>query len=113
MSTELIASICDRLRETANGKAVVIIDDTGNIVARAGDAQLLAAGDVSARKLPESAETYPGPAGGSFYEVANGVLFVSSGALTIGVLFDEQSSPGLVRLRVREARAALTANKRS
>ena len=110
---EPIASICDRLRESANGKAVVIIDDAGDIVARAGDEQLLAAADVSARKRPESAETYPGPAGGTFYEIANGMLFVSSGLLTIGVLFDEHSSPGLVRLRVREARAALTANKRS
>ena len=43
-----------------------------------------------------------------------GTLFVSRGhPLTIGVLFDDHSSPGLVRLRVSEARGALAANKGS
>jgi hypothetical protein len=104
-----IAAICDRLHRDANAKGVLIIDDIGNIVARAGDAQLLSAADVIGRKasLATASELV-----GAFHEAASGTLYISSGQpLSIGVLFDEDSSPGLVRLRVREARAALITNE--
>jgi len=104
--TKSIASICDHLLQDANAKAVVIVDDAGDVVARAGDAQLLTDSEVRARKTSEPVDT--------LHRAASGNLLVSSGhPLTIGVLFDDRSSPGLVRLRVRQARDALAAHTRS
>jgi len=91
MSRESLALICDHLQRSANAKAVVILDGVGNIVARAGDVQLLTGADVWTRKamLASASDLIS-----SFHEAHNGTLLISSGhPLTIGVLFDQDSSP--------------------
>jgi predicted regulator of Ras-like GTPase activity (Roadblock/LC7/MglB family) len=109
---EQIQKVCSRLHRDANARAVLLIDKNGQLIAEAGETShldttslsSLTAGNVAATGgiaslLKEKEFT------GQFHEgekthvnisvVANRVILV--------ILFDERSSLGLVRLRVRRA----------
>jgi predicted regulator of Ras-like GTPase activity (Roadblock/LC7/MglB family) len=109
---EQIQAVCLRLHRDANARAVLLIDKNGQLIAEAGETNQLdttslsslTAGNVAATGgiaslLKEKEFT------GQFHEgehthvnisvVANRVILV--------ILFDERSSLGLVRLRVRRA----------
>jgi len=107
-----IQEVCTRLHRESNSRAVLLIDKNGQLIAESGETtsldttslSSLTAGNVAAtggiaKLLKEKEFT------GQFHEgehthihislVAQRVIFV--------ILFDERSSHGLVRLRVRKA----------
>jgi len=114
---QLIQVICDRLAREANAKAVLCIDKNGQAFAESGEtAQLdvtslssLTAGNVAATggiaKLLAEKEF-----SGQFHEGEKTNVHISIVAqkVILVVLFDERSSLGLVRLRVRKASDELT-----
>ena len=112
-----IQAICDRLGREANAKAVLCIDKNGQPIAQSGETEnmdvtslsSLTAGNVAATggiaKLLSEKEF-----SGQFHEgeKTNVHLSIVSQRLILVVLFDERSSLGLVRLRVRKASDELT-----
>ena len=108
----LIRRACERLHHDANAKAVLLIDKNGQPLAEAGETvQLdvtslssLTAGNVAATggiaKLLSEKEF-----SGQFHEGEKTHIHISIVAqrVILVVLFDERSSLGLVRLRVRKA----------
>jgi predicted regulator of Ras-like GTPase activity (Roadblock/LC7/MglB family) len=112
-----IQAICDRLAREANGKAVLCIDKNGQPIAQSGETEnmdvtslsSLTAGNVAATggiaKLLAEKEF-----SGQFHEgeKTNVHISIVSQRLILVVLFDERSSLGLVRLRVRKASEELT-----
>ena len=112
-----IQAICDRLGREANAKAVLCIDKNGQPIAQSGETEnmdvtslsSLTAGNVAATggiaKLLSEKEF-----AGQFHEgeKTNVHLSIVSARLILVVLFDERSSLGLVRLRVRKAGDELT-----
>lgn len=112
-----IQAICDRLGREANAKAVLCIDKNGQPIAQSGETEnmdvtslsSLTAGNVAATggiaKLLSEKEF-----SGQFHEgeKTNVHLSIVSQRLILVVLFDERSSLGLVRLRVRKASEELT-----
>jgi len=112
-----INSICDRLTKDAQARAVLCIDKNGQAFAQSGDTETLdvtslsslTAGNVAATGgiaslLSEKEFT------GQFHEGEKTNVHISIVAqrLILVVLFDERSSLGLVRLRVRKAADELT-----
>ena len=107
-----IKFICDRLAREANAKAVLCIDKNGQPFAQSGDTErlditslsALMAGNVAATggiaKLLSEKEF-----SGQFHEGEKTNVHISIVAqrVILVVLFDERSSLGLVRLRVRKA----------
>jgi predicted regulator of Ras-like GTPase activity (Roadblock/LC7/MglB family) len=114
---QLIQGICDRLGREANAKAVLCIDKNGQPIAQSGETDnmdvtslsSLTAGNVAATggiaKLLAEKEF-----SGQFHEGEKTNVHISIVAqrLILVVLFDERSSLGLVRLRVRKASEELT-----
>ena len=112
-----LQQICDRLGREANAKAVLCIDKNGQPIAQAGDTanmdvtslSSLTAGNVAATggiaKLLEEKEF-----SGQFHEgeKTNVHISIVGQRVILVVLFDERSSLGLVRLRVRKASEELT-----
>ena len=112
-----IQAICDRLGREANAKAVLVIDKNGQPIAQSGETDnmdvtslsSLTAGNVAATggiaKLLAEKEF-----AGQFHEGEKTNVHISIVAqrVILVVLFDERSSLGLVRLRVRTAASALT-----
>jgi len=107
-----IQGVCSRLHRDSNAKAVLLIDKNGQLIADAGDVtnldtvslSSLTAGNVAAtggiaRLLKESEFT------GQFHEGEHTNVHISLVAqrVILVILFDERSSLGLVRLRVRKA----------
>ena len=107
-----IAIVCQRLHRDANAKAVLLIGRDGQPIADAGDvAELdvtslssLTAGNVAAtggisKILREKDFT------GQFHEGEKTHVHITlvGGRAILVVLFDERSSLGLVRLRVKKA----------
>ena len=109
---ELIANVCQRLHRDANAKAVLLIGRDGQPIADAGDvAELdvtslssLTAGNVAAtggiskilREKDFTSQFHEG-------EKTHVHITLVGGRAILVVLFDERSSLGLVRLRVKKA----------
>jgi predicted regulator of Ras-like GTPase activity (Roadblock/LC7/MglB family) len=107
-----IQSVCTRLHRDSNSKAVLLIDKNGQLIAESGDTTALdttslsslTAGNVAAtggiaKLLKEKEFT------GQFHEGEHTNIHISLVAqrVILVILFDERSSLGLVRLRVRKA----------
>jgi predicted regulator of Ras-like GTPase activity (Roadblock/LC7/MglB family) len=107
-----IQIVCARLHRESNSKAVLLIDKNGQLIAEAGDTapldttslSSLTAGNVAAtggiaKLLKEKEFT------GQFHEGEHTNIHISLVAqrVILVILFDERSSLGLVRLRVRKA----------
>ncbi|MCA9676467.1 MAG: roadblock/LC7 domain-containing protein [Kofleriaceae bacterium] len=112
-----INGICDVLQKDSNAKAVLVIDKNGQAIASSGEVDQLdvtslsslTAGNVAATggiaQLLKEQEF-----AGQFHEGEKTHVHISLVAqrVILLVLFDERSSLGLVRLRVRKATAELT-----
>jgi predicted regulator of Ras-like GTPase activity (Roadblock/LC7/MglB family) len=112
-----IQVVCDRLAREANAKAVLVIDKNGQPIAQSGETDhldvtslsSLTAGNVAATggiaKLLAEREF-----AGQFHEgeKTNIHIAIVAQRVILVVLFDERSSLGLVRLRVRKASDELT-----
>ena len=107
-----IQAVCGRLQRDSNSKAVLLIDKNGQLIAESGETDALdttslsslTAGNVAAtggiaRLLKEPEFT------GQFHEGEHTSIHISLVAqrVILVILFDERSSLGLVRLRVRRA----------
>ena len=112
-----IQAVCARLQRDSNASAVLLIDKNGQLIAESGDTDhldttslsSLTAGNVAAtggiaRLLREKEFT------GQFHEGERTSIHISLVAqrVILVILFDERSSLGLVRLRVRRASEELT-----
>ena len=107
-----INQICDTLQRDSNSKAVLVIDKNGQSIAQAGDTEhldvtslsSLTAGNVAATggiaQLLSEKEF-----AGQFHEgeKTNVHISIVGARVILVVLFDERSSLGLVRLRVKKA----------
>ena len=107
-----IQVVCSRLHRESNSKAVLLIDKNGQLIAESGDTanldttslSSLTAGNVAAtggiaKLLKEKEFT------GQFHEGEHVNIHISlvANRVILVILFDERSSLGLVRLRVRKA----------
>ena len=113
-----ISSVIDRLVREANAKAIFLLDKNGQLIANAGETQdldstsiaSLAAGNIAATgglaKLIKEKEFSI-----LFHEGERNNLHISIVAqrVILMVIFDDRSSLGLVRLRVKKASEELTA----
>jgi predicted regulator of Ras-like GTPase activity (Roadblock/LC7/MglB family) len=112
-----ITHICDALQRDSNSKAVLLIDKNGQSIVQSGETEhidvtslsSLTAGNVAAtggiaQLLAEKEFA------GQFHEgeKTNVHISIVGARVILLVLFDERSSLGLVRLRVRKASAELT-----
>ncbi len=112
-----INDVCERLHVDANAKAVLVIDKNGQAMATAGEVEQLditslaslIAGNIAAAGGIASLLSEKEFAG-QFHEGERTkvVYTVVDGRLIMVVLFDERSSLGLVRLRVKRAGTELT-----
>ncbi len=112
-----ITAICDTLHRDSNATAVLVIDKNGQAIAQAGEVESLDVTSLSSLTAGNVAAT-GGIASllkekefaGQFHEGERTHVHISivAGRVILLVLFDERSSLGLVRLRVRKATAALT-----
>ncbi len=112
-----INGVCDRLTKDANAKVVFIVDKNGQLIAAAGQTQhidttslaSLTAGNVAAMgglaKLIGENE-FPN----QFHEGAKDSLYMTlvGGRIVLVVIFDNRTSLGLVRLRIKKASDELT-----
>lgn len=113
---QLITQLCDALHRDANAQAVLVIDKNGQAIAQAGEVETLDVTSLSSLTAGNVAAT-GGIANllkekefaGQFHEGERTNVHISivGGRVILLVLFDERSSLGLVRLRVRKASAAL------
>ena len=111
-----ITEICDGLHRDANAQAVLVIDKNGQAIAQAGEVETLDVTSLSSLTAGNVAAT-GGIANllkekefaGQFHEGERTNVHISivGGRVILLVLFDERSSLGLVRLRVRKASSAL------
>ena len=107
-----IQAVCGRLQRDANSLAVLLIDKNGQLIAESGETEgldttslsSLTAGNVAATGgiaslLKEKEFT------GQFHEGERTSIHISLVAqrVILVILFDDRSSLGLVRLRVRKA----------
>ena len=117
-----INRICEGLQKDSNGKAVLVIDKNGQAIADAGEVEQLDVTSLSSLTAGNVAAT-GGIAqllsekefAGQFHEGERTNIHISIVAqrLILVVLFDERSSLGLVRLRVRKAAAELDRRDRA
>jgi len=113
-----INGICEILHRDSNARAVLVIDKNGQAIAQAGDTDQLDVTSLSSLTAGNVAAT-GGIAqllaekefAGQFHEGEKTHVHISLVAqrVILLVLFDERSSLGLVRLRVRKAANELTA----
>lgn len=113
-----INSVCDVLHRDSNAKAVLVIDKNGQAFAQAGETESLDVTSLSSLTAGNVAAT-GGIANllkekefaGQFHEGERTNVHISivNGRVILVVLFDERSSLGLVRLRVRKASVRLSA----
>lgn len=109
--------VCDRLTKDANAKVVFLVDKNGQLIAAAGHTNhldttslaSLTAGNVAAMgglaKLLGEAE-FPN----QFHEGAKDSIYMTivGSRVVLVVIFDNRTSLGLVRLRVKKASDELT-----
>lgn len=107
-----INAVCERLTRDANAKVVFLVDKNGQLISAAGQTQnidttslaSLTAGNVAAMgglaKLIGEAE-FPN----QFHEGARDSLYMSvvGTRVVLVVIFDNRTSLGLVRLRIKKA----------
>ena len=107
-----ITVVCDRLTKEANAKVVFLVDKNGQLIAAAGQTNnidttslaSLTAGNVAAMgglaKLIGENE-FPN----QFHEGARDSLYMTlvGGRVVLVVIFDNRTSLGLVRLRIKKA----------
>src|SRR3954470_22473278 len=112
-----INAVCDRLTKDANAKVVFLVDKNGQLISASGQTHnidttslaSLTAGDVSAMgglaKLIGESE-FPH----QFHEGAKDSLYMTivGGRVVLVVIFDNRTSLGLVRLRIKKASDELT-----
>jgi predicted regulator of Ras-like GTPase activity (Roadblock/LC7/MglB family) len=113
-----LQSICDILQRDSNAKAVLLIDKNGQAISQSGDTNELDVTSLSSLTAGNVAAT-GGIAqllaekefAGQFHEgeKTNVHISIVGQRVILVVLFDERSSLGLVRLRVRKATTELTA----
>lgn len=113
-----INEICEGLFQDANAKAILCIDKNGQAISSAGEVDSLDITSLSSLTAGNVAAT-GGIANllaekefaGQFHEgeKTNVHISIVSSRVILVVLFDERSSLGLVRLRVKRATANLTA----
>jgi predicted regulator of Ras-like GTPase activity (Roadblock/LC7/MglB family) len=111
-----INRVCDILHRDANARAVLVIDKNGQAIAQSGDTQELDVTSLSSLTAGNVAAT-GGIAqllaekefAGQFHEgeKTNVHISIVGQRVILVVLFDERSSLGLVRLRVRKATVEL------
>jgi predicted regulator of Ras-like GTPase activity (Roadblock/LC7/MglB family) len=111
-----INTICEILQRDSNAKAVLVIDKNGQAIAQAGDVEQLDVTSLSSLTAGNVAAT-GGIASllaekefaGQFHEgeKTNVHISIVGQRVILVVLFDERSSLGLVRLRVRKATTEL------
>jgi predicted regulator of Ras-like GTPase activity (Roadblock/LC7/MglB family) len=111
-----ISAICEGLHRDSNAKAVICIDKNGQAIAAAGEVEQLDVTSLSSLTAGNVAAT-GGIANllsekefaGQFHEgeKVNVHISIVGGRVILVVLFDERSSLGLVRLRVKRASVAL------
>ena len=111
-----INGICEVLHRDSNARAVLLIDKNGQAIAQAGDVQELDVTSLSSLTAGNVAAT-GGIAqllaekefAGQFHEgeKTNVHISIVGQRVILVVLFDERSSLGLVRLRVRKATVEL------
>ena len=111
-----INHICDVLQRDSNAKAVLVIDKNGQAIASGGEVEQiditslssLTAGNVAATGAIASLLAEKEFAG-QFHEgeKTNVHISIVGQRVILVVLFDERSSLGLVRLRVRKATGEL------
>ncbi|HEU0030995.1 MAG TPA: roadblock/LC7 domain-containing protein [Kofleriaceae bacterium] len=111
-----INRICEVLHRDANARAVLVIDKNGQAIAHAGEVQELDVTSLSSLTAGNVAAT-GGIAqllaekefAGQFHEgeKTNVHISIVGQRVILVVLFDERSSLGLVRLRVRKATTEL------
>ncbi len=107
-----IQRVCDRLSRDANAQTVLVIDKNGQAIAQAGETDHLDVTSLSSLMAGNVAAT-GGIAtllaekefAGQFHEGEKTNIHISIVAqrVILVVLFDDRSSLGLVRLRVRKA----------
>jgi predicted regulator of Ras-like GTPase activity (Roadblock/LC7/MglB family) len=112
-----IMNICDILHRDSNARAVLVIDKNGQAVAQTGEVEQLDVTSLSSLTAGNVAATgaiaqllAEKEFAGQFHEgeKTNVHISIVSARIILVVLFDERSSLGLVRLRVRKAAAELT-----
>jgi predicted regulator of Ras-like GTPase activity (Roadblock/LC7/MglB family) len=111
-------SICEALHRDSNAKAVLIIDKNGQPIAQAGEVDQLDVTSLSSLTAGNVAAT-GGIAqllaekefAGQFHEgeKTNVHISIVGQRVILLVLFDDRSSLGLVRLRVRKATVEISA----
>src|SRR5438067_1928832 len=111
-----LTHICDVLQRDSNAKAVLVIDKNGQPIVQSGDVEHLDVTSLSSLTAGNVAAT-GGIAqllaekefAGQFHEgeKTNVHISIVGQRVILLVLFDERSSLGLVRLRVRKATADL------
>jgi predicted regulator of Ras-like GTPase activity (Roadblock/LC7/MglB family) len=111
-----INTICEILQRDSNAKAVLVIDKNGQAIANAGDVEQIDVTSLSSLTAGNVAAT-GGIAmllaekefAGQFHEgeKTNVHISIVGQRVILVVLFDERSSLGLVRLRVRKATVEL------
>ncbi|MCG8422877.1 MAG: roadblock/LC7 domain-containing protein [Proteobacteria bacterium] len=114
---EQIRLVCEVLHRDSNAKAVLVIDKNGQAISEAGEVENLDVTSLSSLTAGNVAAT-GGIANllaekefaGQFHEGERTNVHISivAGRVILLVLFDERSSLGLVRLRVRRAAGELT-----
>jgi predicted regulator of Ras-like GTPase activity (Roadblock/LC7/MglB family) len=113
---EQINEICQALHRDANAVAVLVIDKNGQSIAAAGEVEHLDVTSLSSLTAGNVAATggiatllQEKEFAGQFHEGERTNVHISivGGRVIVVVLFDERSSLGLVRLRVRKASGAL------
>ncbi|MBA3542246.1 MAG: roadblock/LC7 domain-containing protein [Deltaproteobacteria bacterium] len=111
-----IVSICEILHRDSNAKAVLVIDKNGQAFAQAGDTHELDVTSLSSLTAGNVAATgaiaqllAEKEFAGQFHEgeKTNVHISIIGARVIMVVLFDERSSLGLVRLRVRKATTEL------
>jgi predicted regulator of Ras-like GTPase activity (Roadblock/LC7/MglB family) len=112
----LITQVCEKLCRDANSRAVFVIDKNGTVMSSTGDTERLDSTSLASLVAGEIAAT-----GGMakligesefntlFHEGERDNLHISvvSGRVILVVIFDNRSSLGLVRLRVKKASEGL------
>ena len=112
-----INTVCEQLHRDSNAKAVLVIDKNGQPIATAGEVDSLDVTSLSSLTAGNVAAT-GGIASllaekefaGQFHEgeKTNVHISIVGGRVILVVLFDQRSSLGLVRLRVKRASVELT-----
>ncbi|MDF1565581.1 MAG: roadblock/LC7 domain-containing protein [Deltaproteobacteria bacterium] len=109
---QAVQAICERLTREANGRCVFLIDKNGQLIAAAGDTEHLDTTSLASLTAGNIAAT--GGLAKLLGEKEFSILFhegekdnlhitIVGGRVILVVIFDQRSSLGLVRLRVKKA----------